>query len=172
MKSIIRLPIMNLVQMLLPVCFILTGQRLSLRDLTISGSEQGSIATELKTEEADRFFDNSDETCEPAQTAANADAPQPEETQHNSYGQEQLMLRMIRQGDYGLAQGMDRQGPGDPSREHGAKSAAPTEKYICHNRDDCLKGGNRRRRPCRGGLSAERRVYPESGASSRPGPDP
>ena len=99
MKSIIRLPIMNLVQMLLPVCFILTGQKLSLRDLTISGSEQGSIATELKTEEADRFFDNSDETCEPAQKAANADAPQPEETQHNSYGQEQLMLRMIRQGD-------------------------------------------------------------------------
>ena len=81
------------------LCFILTGQKLSLRDLTISGSEQGSIATELKTEEADRFFDSSDETCEPAQMAANADAPQPEETQHNSYGQEQLMLRMIRQGD-------------------------------------------------------------------------
>ena len=99
MKSIIRLPIMNLVQMLLPVCFILTGQRLSLMDLTISGSEQDALSAELKTKEADHFFDNSDETCEPAQKAANADAPQPEETQHNSYGQEQLMLRMIRQGD-------------------------------------------------------------------------
>ena len=86
MKSIIRLPIMNLVQMLLPVCFILTGQRLSLMDLTISGSEQDALSTELRTKEADRFFDDSDETGGPAQKAANADSSQPEETQHNSYG--------------------------------------------------------------------------------------
>ena len=98
MKSIIRLPVMNLVQMLLPVCFILTGQKLSLRDLTISGSEQDALSAELKTKETDRFFDNSDETCEPAQKAANADAPQPEETQHNSYGQARGIWSRSRHG--------------------------------------------------------------------------
>ena len=83
MKSIVMLPVLNLMQMLLPVCFILTGKKLTLKDLTIHESEQGELRDTLNREESENNFE---------------DIPS-DNTAHNSYDQERLMMRMIQNGD-------------------------------------------------------------------------
>lgn len=83
MKSIVRLPVMNLLQMLLPVSFALTGKKLTLQDLAIQENEQGQISESVNREESEKKFEN-DLT---------------DDTTHNSYDLERLMIRMVQHGD-------------------------------------------------------------------------
>lgn len=83
MKSIVRLPVMNLMQMLLPVYFVLTGRKLTLKDLTIQENEQGHISETLNREESEINFEGISL----------------DNTAHNSYDQERLMMRMVQHGD-------------------------------------------------------------------------
>ena len=83
MKSIIRLPVMNLLQMLLPFSFVFTGKKQTLQNLAIQESEQGKIKESVNREESEKKFD-----LDPA------DNPE-----HNSYDQERMMIRMVRHGD-------------------------------------------------------------------------
>ena len=82
MKAIVNMPVESLLLMLCSINYMVNGEKLELRDLTIATDEQDA----LRTIRASQLMQK--------------DGPQqPPTTPHNSYSQEQAILRIVRKGD-------------------------------------------------------------------------
>ena len=81
-KSIITLPLESLLQMLCTVNFVLNGEKLQLRDLTIHEEEQARLRTASEKRKIETM---TAETEEPIR--------------HNTYSMEQTLLAIVRKGD-------------------------------------------------------------------------
>lgn len=87
MKSIVCMPLESMMQMLCTINYILNGEKLELKDVTIYESEQADLKRLLEQQRSVRAL---------------APLPPDGETQlheHNTYSQEQQLLRMVRKGD-------------------------------------------------------------------------
>lgn len=84
MKSIIRMPLETMMQILLTMNYILNGEKLTLQDITIYDPAQDSISKEaiVKREAQTYITDNI-----------------PQQDVHNTYSLEQTVMTMIRKGD-------------------------------------------------------------------------
>lgn len=81
-KAIVNMPVESLLLMLCSINYMVNGERLELKDLTITTDEQDM----LRTIRASQIMQK--------------DSPQqPPTTPHNSYSQEQAILRIVRKGD-------------------------------------------------------------------------
>ena len=86
MRSIVRMPIESVLQMLCTVNYVLHHEKLELRDIRIHEQEQAEL-----TARQERQY---------AQERLSAAAPEEQpQTEHNTYDLEQLLLRMVRKGD-------------------------------------------------------------------------
>lgn len=84
MKSIVCMPLESIMQMLCTINYVLNGEKLELQDVTIHEAEQTSLKEQLERQRSDRAF--ADNGLQPAH-------------EHNTYTQEQQLLRMVRKGD-------------------------------------------------------------------------
>ncbi|MGN0363959.1 MAG: helix-turn-helix domain-containing protein [Bilifractor sp.] len=91
MHSLTHMPLLSLIQMLLPMAFILTGEKVSLRDVAIASSMQEDLAAKARKKSADQRFEDSDQ---PSGKDAQLDS-----APHNTYRQEQIMLDLVASGD-------------------------------------------------------------------------
>ena len=87
MKSIVCMPLESIMQMLCTINYLLNGEKLELEDITIYESEQNSLKKLLERQRSDRALSHNSST----------DGAQLHE--HNTYNQEQQMLRLVRKGD-------------------------------------------------------------------------
>ena len=87
MKSIVCMPLESIMQMLCAINYILNGEKLELKDITIYESEQNDLKKLLERQRSARNFTRS---------LSDNDAQIHE---HNTYTQEQQILRMVRKGD-------------------------------------------------------------------------
>ncbi|MGN1024635.1 MAG: helix-turn-helix domain-containing protein [Lachnospiraceae bacterium] len=87
MKNIVRMPLESIMQILCTVNYILNGEKLELEDIAIYEGEQHDLEELLERQHSERAFE----------TADSYDALQVRE--HNTYVQEQQILRMVRRGD-------------------------------------------------------------------------
>lgn len=87
MKSIVRMPLESIMQILCTINYILNGEKLELEDIAIYESEQNDLKQLLERQRSDRAFARMDSADEPLVH------------EHNTYTQEQRMLRMVRKGD-------------------------------------------------------------------------
>ncbi|MGN0506935.1 MAG: helix-turn-helix domain-containing protein [Lachnospiraceae bacterium] len=87
MKSIARMPLESVMQMLCTINYILNEEKLELKDIAIYEAEQDSLKKLLEQQRNARLF-----------SAADMDTELPSEL-HNTYEVEQKMLRMVRKGD-------------------------------------------------------------------------
>ena len=85
-KSINKLPLLNIVQILCTVNFVLSGEKLSLEKLAILDIEQNLLKDKLETEEAVRTIEIANETK--VQTPV-----------HNTLALEQMLIDIVRKGD-------------------------------------------------------------------------
>lgn len=88
MRSIARMPLESIMQILCTLNYVLNGEKLELADIVIYNSEQENIKTLLEHQHSSQFFS----------------APQPEEfsssfSEHTTYIQEQQLMRLVRKGD-------------------------------------------------------------------------
>ncbi len=83
MKSIVRMPLESVMQILCTVNYILNDEKLELEDITIYESEQNELKMLLERQRNARVPSSDKQLIH----------------EHNSYSQEQQMLRMVRQGD-------------------------------------------------------------------------
>lgn len=81
-KAIVNMPVESLLLMLCSINYMVNGERLELRDLTITTDEQDM----LRTIRASQVIQKDGEM-------------QPPMPPHNSYSQEQAILRIVRKGD-------------------------------------------------------------------------
>ena len=81
-KAIINMPVESLLLMLCSINYMVSGEKLELRDLAITTAEQES----LDAARASRAIEKREEKHPPTPT-------------HNSYSQEQAILRIVRKGD-------------------------------------------------------------------------
>ena len=81
-KAIVNMPLESLLLMLCSINYMVSGEKLELRDLTITTAEQASL-----------------ETIRASQVIEKDGSQQPSTTLHNSYSQEQAILRIVRKGD-------------------------------------------------------------------------
>ena len=82
MKAIVNMPVESLLLMLCSINYMVNGEKLELKDLTIATDEQDA----LRTIRASQLMQK--------------DSPQQQPTTpHNSYSQEQAILRIVRKGD-------------------------------------------------------------------------
>ena len=82
MKAIVNMPVESLLLMLCSINYMVNGEKLELKDLTIATDEQDALRTIR------------------ASQVLQKDGPQqPPTTPHNSYSQEQAILRIVRKGD-------------------------------------------------------------------------
>ena len=84
MKGIVRMPFEGVLQILCTVNHVLNGEKLSLTDIAIYDAEQEKMAAAQERKEAERRLSS---------------APEEEQSVHNSFDQEQIILDMIRKGD-------------------------------------------------------------------------
>lgn len=87
MKSIVRMPFESIMQTLCTINYILNDEKLELEDITIYESEQKDLKQLLEKQRTSQAFSH----------PVPADKPQMHE--HNTYAQEQQLLRMVRKGD-------------------------------------------------------------------------
>lgn len=85
MKSIARMPLESIMQVLCTINYILNDEKLELQDITIYESEQNNLREMLERQHSAQVFGSS--------------AEEPLAYEHNSYAQEQQVLRMVRKGD-------------------------------------------------------------------------
>ena len=85
MRSIVHMPLESIMQILCTMNYVLNGEKLELEDITIYESEQADLKALLERQHSDQFF---------SLGGAAADAHE-----HNTYSQEQQMLRLVRKGD-------------------------------------------------------------------------
>lgn len=90
MKSIVCMPLESIMQMLCTINYILNDEKLELEDITIYEAEQNDLKELLERQRSDRAFSH------------RASANEPQIHEHNTYTQEQQILRMIRKGDTAL----------------------------------------------------------------------
>ena len=83
-RSIVRMPMESVLQMLCTINYVLNGEKLELKDVSIHEQDQAELVIR---QERRRVQDNFPE-----------DLPQ-FSTEHNTYDLEQLLLRMVRKGD-------------------------------------------------------------------------
>ena len=82
MKAIVNMPVESLLLMLCSINYMVNGEKLELRDLTITSTEQASL-----------------DTIRASQVIAKDGELYPPTPPHNSYSQEQAILRRVRKGD-------------------------------------------------------------------------
>lgn len=87
MKSIVRMPLESMIQILCTINYILNDEKLELEDIAIYEAEQNDLKALLERQRSDRAFSR-------GRSAGEAQAHE-----HNTYTQEQQMLRMVRKGD-------------------------------------------------------------------------
>lgn len=85
MKSIVRMPLESILQILCTLNYLLNGEKLGLEDITILESEQKQLKTLLEKQRNTQIF-----TEEPKDGSGDL---------HNTYGLEQKLLHMVRKGD-------------------------------------------------------------------------
>ncbi len=81
-KAIVNMPVESLLLMLCSINYMVSGEKLELRDLAIATAEQESL-----------------ETIRASQVIEKGGVLQPPTPPHNSYSQEQAILRIVRKGD-------------------------------------------------------------------------
>lgn len=81
-KAIVNMPVESLLLMLCSINYMVNGEKLELRDLTITTDEQDMLRT-----------------IRASQVIQRAGELQPPTPPHNSYSQEQAILRIVRKGD-------------------------------------------------------------------------
>lgn len=82
MKAIVNMPVESLLLMLCSINYMVSGEKLELRDLTISTDEQDTLRS-----------------IRASRSIRRDDRPQPPVLPHNSYSQEQAILQIVRKGD-------------------------------------------------------------------------
>ena len=82
MKVIVNMPVESLLLMLCSINYMVNGEKLELRDLTITTTEQASL-----------------DAIRASQAIEKNGELQPPAPPHNSYSQEQAILRIVRKGD-------------------------------------------------------------------------
>lgn len=87
MRCIVHIPLESIMQILFTVNYILNDEKLELEDITIYDSEQNDLKELLERQRIARVFSLKSSDSE-AHTH-----------EHNTYTQEQQMLRMVRKGD-------------------------------------------------------------------------
>lgn len=85
MKSIVRMPLESIMQMLCTINYILNDEKLELADIAIYESEQENLSMLLHKRRDSVFLESPGEDIRPYE--------------HNTYTQEQQMLRLVRKGD-------------------------------------------------------------------------
>lgn len=88
MKSITRMPFESILQTLCTINYVLNGEKLSLTDITIYDTDQRALKADQSRQETEEKFspffkEVSDQLLK----------------EHNSYGQEQIILHMVQRGD-------------------------------------------------------------------------
>ncbi len=87
MKNIICMPLASIMQTLCTINYILNDEKLELEDITIYETEQKDLKELLERQRSNRLF-------------SQKDSPEKiEHHEHNTYTQEQQILRMVRKGD-------------------------------------------------------------------------
>lgn len=87
MKGIVRMPLESILQILCTINYILNGEKLELEDIAIYESQQNDLKELLERKRSAWAFSRS----------LSGDGP--ETYGHNTYTQEQQVLRMVRKGD-------------------------------------------------------------------------
>ena len=87
MKSTVRMPLESVMQILCTINYILNGEKLELEDIAIYESEQNDLKELLERQHSARAFSHKRSNDES------------HIHEHNTYTQEQQMLRMVRKGD-------------------------------------------------------------------------
>lgn len=83
-RAIVNMPLESLLLMLCSINYMINGEKLELRDLTIASGEQDK----LRTIRASRSMETEEDV-----------RPQPPAPPHNSYSQEEAVMRIVRKGD-------------------------------------------------------------------------
>lgn len=85
-RSIVRMPMESVLQMLCTVNYVLSGEKLELRDISIRENEQAELVLRQERQHAQKRLSDTLRSTQPP-------------TEHNTYDIEQLLLRMVRKGD-------------------------------------------------------------------------
>lgn len=85
MNSIVRMPLESIMQILCTMNYVLNDEKLELTDITIYEPEQEDLKTLLERQRSDHIFSYPEEKTDIYR--------------HNTYTQEQLLLRLVRKGD-------------------------------------------------------------------------
>ena len=80
MRSIVRMPVESVLQMLCTINYVFNHERLELKDLRIYEQEQTALISRQVRQQAQNKLD-------------------PPQLEHNTYDLEQRLLRMVRKGD-------------------------------------------------------------------------
>ena len=86
-KSIVKMPLNSIMQILCTVNYVLNKEKLSLEDIMIYDNEQQSLKDDIESDRANRQFDS-----ELADT-------QPQQSIHNTLALEQTLVNIVRKGD-------------------------------------------------------------------------
>ena len=83
-RSIVRMPVESVLQMLCTLNYVLNDEKLELKDISIHEQEQAELAVRQERQQTQERL---------------SAAPQQPQVEHNTYDLEQLLLRMVRKGD-------------------------------------------------------------------------
>ncbi len=85
-RSIVRMPMESVLQMLCTMNYVLNDEKLELRDISIHEQDQAELVIRQARQQAQERLSISSHRLQPP-------------TEHNTYDIEQLLLRMVRKGD-------------------------------------------------------------------------
>lgn len=88
MKGIIRMPFESILQMLCTINHVLNGEKLTLADIAIYDTDQKKLENDQNRQQASLRL-----------SVSSVEIPETIQQEHNSYDQEQLILRLVRKGD-------------------------------------------------------------------------
>ena len=91
-RSIVRMPVESVLQMLCTMNYVLNDEKLELRDISIHEQEQVELAARQARQHAQERLSIASHRLQPP-------------TEHNTYDIEQLLLRMVRKGDTAALRG-------------------------------------------------------------------
>ena len=129
-KAIVNMPVESLLLMLCSINYMVNGEKLELRDLTITTDEQDMLRT-----------------IRASQVIQRAGELQPPTPPHNSYSQEQAILRIVRKGDAAALHTWIARAR-HPGRHPGAGAPAPDEKHVYRHGNALLPGRHPGRTGC------------------------
>lgn len=87
MKDIVRMPFESILQILCTLNYMMNGEKLELKDITIYDTEQDDLRNLLGRQQAAKNLSNLSEEINPIKEA------------HNSFSQEQFLMDLVRKGD-------------------------------------------------------------------------